>query len=219
MSYLHEQVVESCESKVSGRLEVWLAYGRYELNAPKVNYSYGELHKVFRTAFYQLKPEKRAIDNVLLLGLGAGSVVKLLRELGIHVPVTAVELDPEVVRLGKKYFHLSEDKNLIIEEGEDAIQWVKTRPKKFDLVVVDLFVDEVVPAAAEDPAFLQALRQMVKPDGMLVWNRLAHEAHLQGATRQFSVSMAAVFPGTRTLKARDNVMLVWENSKAGSSRY
>jgi 2-polyprenyl-3-methyl-5-hydroxy-6-metoxy-1,4-benzoquinol methylase len=214
LSYLHEQVIEHIHSPVSGPLEVWLAYGRYELNTQEVNYSFGELHKVFRDAFAKLKVAELRPSSVLLLGLGAGSVVRLLRELGVAAPITAVELDPVVVKLGKKYFSLGEVKDLEVLEGVDATEWLPTQRRQFDLVVVDLFVGEKVPATAASPAFLQALKDAVSPDGMMMWNRLAHEERLETDTNDFYRWAEGVLPGLISMPVRGNRMLVWRNAKA-----
>lgn len=208
-SYFREEVVEHGNSTISPGLQVWYAYGRYMLNTANVNYSFGRLDKVFRSAFRQLRVEQRGMKRVLLLGLGAGNVPAILREVDPGIEVVAVEIDPEVVRLGRTYFGLQEGPGLRVEIA-DAIDWVAGCRERFDMVVVDLFVDAEVPAAACKPTFLLRLADLIGPGGLVVFNRLAHEPGLLQLTEAFGRKMAEVLPGTRMMDADLNKVLVYE---------
>ncbi len=210
LSYLHEQVVERVHSPVSGWVEVWLAYGRYELNTSEVNYSFGELHRVFQDTFAQLKVGESAPQRVLLLGLGAGSVVQLLREIGVQAPITAVELDPVVVTLGKKYFGLGSWQDLEVLEGVDAVDWLPKQKERYDLVIIDLFVGAKVPANASDPVFFEAVKESLNSGGLMLWNRLAHEEALESETMRFTQQAETAFPGLVSKPIRGNRILVWK---------
>lgn len=209
MSFFREEIVEQGNSTISPGLQVWYAYGRYMLNTANVNYSFGRLDKVFRSAFRQLKIKHSGMKRVLLLGLGAGNVTTILRELDPKISVLAVEIDPEVVRLGKAYFGLEEGPQLKIEIG-DAISYVQQCQERFDMVVVDLFVDAEVPPAACSPDFLLRMADLLEPRGLLVFNRLAHEPELLQHTEAFGRKMAEVLPGTWMMDADLNKVLVYE---------
>ena len=179
------------------------------LNSQNVNYSFGKLDKVFRSAFEQLELEQRAVESVLLLGLGAGNVPQLLRKSNPKAKVTALEFDPEVIRLGKQYFGLSDLPNLEIVIG-DAFQFIPTCTVTFDLIIVDLFVDEEVPEAASSQDFLENLALLLSKNGLLVFNRLGHNSRLLQQTEGFGRKIKMVLPGTHSLQADTNTVYVYE---------
>ena len=208
-SFFSEDVVEVGNSTISPELQVWYAYGRKMLNTANVNYSFGRLDTVFRSAFAQLKIANRGVQDVLLLGLGAGNVTHILAELDPKIKVVAVEIDPEVLRLGAAHFGLQPSPKLEIVLA-DALQYAWDCKATFDLVVVDLFVDDEVPPRACEPAFLQQLAALLRPRGLLIFNRLAHTDALHQQTVEFGRKMVAALPGTVVLDADLNKVWVYE---------
>ena len=207
-SFFREEVLEKSDSRLNPGLQVWYAYGRTMLNSANVNYSFGKLDLVFRSTFQQLEIAKRDITSVLLLGLGAGNVPQLLQSSNPNAKITALEFDPEVIRLGKKYFQIDKMRNLEVVLA-DAFKFVQTSTVTFDLIIVDLFVDEEVPAAASNPEFLKKLAEILNPKGLLVFNRLSHTTRLAQQTATFGRKMEEILPGTTCLQADTNQVYVY----------
>ncbi|MBL0015203.1 MAG: hypothetical protein IPP17_01900 [Bacteroidetes bacterium] len=92
----------------------------------------------------------------------------------------------------------------------DAIAYVRDCQKRFDMVVVDIFVDDEVPEAACEPDFLSKMASLLNSKGLLVFNRLAHRPDLRQQTEEFGRKMKTVLPGTRILDADLNKVLVYE---------
>jgi spermidine synthase len=208
-SFISEVVVEEGRSAISPGLQVWYAFGRKMLNTANVNYSFGRLDRVFRSAFHQLKIGERDIHDVLLLGLGAGNVPAILQEYDPGIRVVALEIDPEVLRLAEAHFGLVQGPKLEVILA-DAIDYVFGAQKSFDMVVVDLFVDDVVPERACTPAFLGHLPRLLRSGGLLIFNRLAHTEGLLRETEAFGRTMMETLPGTRFMRADLNKLLVYE---------
>jgi spermidine synthase len=208
-SFLNEEIVEKGNSQHSPGLQVWYAYGKKMLNTAKVNYSFGKLDAVFRSAFKQLRIEERGIRNVLLLGLGAGNVPVILKEYDPNIRVVAVEIDPEVLRLAETHFGLVQSPVLEVVLA-DATEFVFQCAERFDMVVVDVFIDDQVPEAACSEAFLQQLGKLLNPGGLVAFNRLGHTAALLQQTTEFGRKMMATLPGTYFLNADLNKVLVYE---------
>lgn len=170
LSYLMP-LTRRVSSEYSGQLEVRLHRGHKELNTVHANYSYGSLERVLRYGllFAPTKPTEPA----LVLGMGGGSVVKLLRqERGLTAPVTAVELDAAIIRLAAAEFGIRADAQLQIVCA-DAFEWVKTAPEaSFALVVVDLFLDLDLPAGLHEAGFWRQLHRLILPDGYVLFNLL-----------------------------------------------
>lgn len=208
-SFLRETVVERSSSPFNPRLEVVYTYGKHVLNATSVNYSYGLLDNAFRAAFSLLKIEDRPIQHVLILGLGAGNVATLLAEYNPDYDITGVEVDAEVIRLGKKYFQLGTIPRLQVVIG-DALEYVAGCQEQYDLLVVDLFIDDKVPAATETSTFFQALAKLLAPGALLIWNRLAPSDDPHQQTEAFFRKMQTTLPGAWSFPAHRNRMICYE---------
>jgi spermidine synthase len=81
---------------------------------------------------------RRRRRRVLLLGLAAGSVGRAVRALDPEAEIVGVELDREVLRLGRRHFGLGR-LGIEIVVG-DALEFLRHDRRRFDLIVEDLFV-------------------------------------------------------------------------------
>jgi spermidine synthase len=173
-SYITEVPIETVESGYNPYLSVILKNGQYQLLTENAIYSYGELYDNFSKAFKRIDLDKLEIKNVLILGFGLGSI-PLMLETMFHKKYhyTAVEIDPEVLKLANKYtvvnltspieFHLS-----------DAATYASFSEEKFDMICMDVFLDDMVPTELEKEEFLLDLKKMLAPNGILLFNKLAH---------------------------------------------
>ena len=112
-------------------------------------------------------------ENVLLLGLGAGS---LARYLLYHFPqgrLVAVEYRKDVVRIARSHFGLPLDKRLKVIIG-DAGLYVRRRAETlqghFSHILIDIFDHDGMSPSLSNIAFFDAGRALLKDDGMLVVN-------------------------------------------------
>lgn len=203
-SFFREQVIEMLPSKINPHLEVALINGRYQLNAGNVNYSFGPLHDAFRKYFRQDPPDLISDSEVLILGFGAGSVASILRdELNIQCPITGVEADEAVIQLARTHFSLNRHSNLNIVIY-DAFDYVANSTQSFDLIVVDIYIDDQVPAKFETRAFLSALSKMLKPGGKVVFNKLQPVNAGETASDALVKVFETVFEKTRVFNIRIN---------------
>ncbi len=190
--------------------------GHKVLDGALVNYSYGGLHLVFQQAFEQLKVGEREIRSVLLIGLGAGSVVHLLRrDFGVKAPITAIEIDPVMVEVAREHFGLDDWKNLEVIVA-DAAHWVATSTRRFDLVVIDAFYEAQVPAPLRTRAFAQNLRERVAPGGWLLFNQVSNRPEARKDVEALEAVFRGVLGGTKLVPVRGNTILFWERPLADS---
>jgi len=192
-SFFAKQIVASRATAHNPLLEVVRVNGRCVLNGRSVNYSFGSLHRVFEGAFAALNLQRRHIDDALVLGGGAGSVVQLLRR--TYAPgcsITAVEIDPVVSELAREHFELDRTPELEIVCA-DALEYVRTARRRFDLVVVDLFVDDRVPPQFRTRAFVHQARELLRPDGMLAFNVIDDTDLARREADEVGAVFAAVF--------------------------
>jgi spermidine synthase len=115
---------------------------------------------VWRKAIKTFIPKSTKPKKILLLGLAGGCNARLINHYFPQSQITAVEIDPFMIKLGKKYFNLAKVKNLHLIIG-DAYEYVNhLSPKdQFDLILVDCFIGQKIPLEFEEIGFLQKLRQ------------------------------------------------------------
>jgi spermidine synthase len=185
-SFFSPVKVEERKGAVTPHLEIYLSNGRYVLDSARVNYSFGELHALFRKAFSRFNIRKRDISNALILGFGTGSVASILcDEYKKDVHLTGVEKDPVVIDLAKKYFHIDRYKNLSLHI-EDAGDFVENCDETFDLVVVDIFVGGDVPEKFREEKFLAGLGRLLSPGGISFFNVVVYDEKVRtGCTSLF----------------------------------
>ena len=110
--------------------------------------------------------------RVLMLGLGGGAVAHLLRRYHRGVEITAIDIDPRRISLGRRFFGLRRRGIELV--CADAIDWVKSAPVGgYDLVIDDLFgqvdgqPERAIPLAR---SWVDALVSRLNPGGMLAVN-------------------------------------------------
>lgn len=174
-----EQKIKIFESEVNRRLKVVWQDGKKLLNTKNTNYSYGTLVDVLEHGLDTIPISK--VSSVLLLGMGAGSIIKSLRtKYDSNAPVTAVELDSVVIKLAHKKFNIEHIENVDIHNME-AWDYVAQCDTQFDLIIVDIFIDIHVPDKFYKPKFWKMIEKIVTPNGFVLFNAGIDldEAHAQ----------------------------------------
>ena len=127
-------------------------------------------------AFLLFCPEPR---DILMVGLGGGSMARFVHERMPGAHVTVVEINPGVVTVARKYFGFpDEDERLAIVIGEGAAA-VADRPGSCDVLVVDGFVNGKVASSLCTPAFYEAAFTALRPQGVMVANFMADDGKLE----------------------------------------
>lgn len=199
LSYLVPVHIETRTGDITPVLEIALVNGKYVLNGERVNYSFGGLQEVFRRVFRKFKLQQYTFDNMLLLGFGAGSVVRLLRdEFGQKGTITGVENDGVMLDLAAEYFGTTRISGLTLVH-EDAAAFVKGCTQTFDLVVIDLFIEENIPAPFQEELFLQHLPRLLRKNGLLFFNVITEEKAAGSQPSPVIQRMQRVFPDVQVV--------------------
>lgn len=166
------RILYTSKSPFHSYLEVAEEDGKLVLNTENGNYSFGNLHKVFEEVFRLEKFNQLTFNNILILGLGGGSIVQLLRDdYQIQSPITAVEIDAEIVRIAMEWFGLERYRNVLIEI-EDATDYIQSTSHKFDLILTDIYIDLEIPDHCQSEEFLKTLTQLLSESGKLIYNKV-----------------------------------------------
>jgi spermidine synthase len=211
LSHVYEFPVEQVESKYSTILNVSLYQGRYLLSTRNAVYSFEEKYDSFSEAFKKLNIEKRNIQKVLLLGFGLGSIPQILhQQYNVNCHYTAIEIDPVVIYLAKRYAYKPEHSKIDIFCA-DAYDFVKAEQDKYDLICVDVFIDDTVPENAESEVFLYNLKRILKDNGLLIYSHLNNDKIQQTTNNMFKREhFKKVFSPSREIETRGNLMLVYD---------
>jgi spermidine synthase len=146
-----------------------------------------------------LEPDPR----ILLLGLGAGTVSKIITKRFGPIAIDGVEIDPLIVELGKKYFDMREPNlNIFVE---DALDFVKKTSYKYDLICLDVFVGGMTPKGVQDREFLERLKSLLRGNGMLTTNSIFHND--KAAAEGFQKLIKSVFKSVQVSSIRDNIII------------
>lgn len=155
-------------SEINGTLEVTYVNGKKVLDTKNANYSYGSLQKILETGL--TKVDLKSVENLLLLGMGGGSIIKSLREnFEYQKNILAVEIDPEVIKIAKEEFGISVFEKLQIIQG-DAFEFVKNSEEKFQLIIIDLFIDLNVPPIFYEKEFCKNVSSLLQKNGFIIFN-------------------------------------------------
>lgn len=147
---------------------VWVQ-GAMRIRSPQVV----ELQYVQRmlASLLWLPTESLGQGRALQLGLGAGAITRFTQhQLGMDT--TVVELNPWVVEVGRRWFHLQVDDPRLTVVQADAGTWIRERaePGSFQLMHVDLYDHEAAAPVLDDEAFYADCRRALAAGGLMSVN-------------------------------------------------
>ncbi|WP_033959364.1 fused MFS/spermidine synthase [Psychroserpens jangbogonensis] len=167
LSYLYP-MTRKVTSKYSDTLEITWHNGKKHLNTKNANYSYGSLQAILK--FGLEKIELKNMNSILLLGLGGGSVIETLRQdFNYQKQITAIDIDPVIIDIAKTEYQLESNSNTTII-CEDALKFIKDNTSKFDLIIIDLFIDIKVPQQFLELSFWEDVVKSKSTNGVILFN-------------------------------------------------
>ena len=209
LSHFKEFHIESAPSELNPHLYVSLVQGRYQLSTQNAVYSFEDLYDNFYRAFQQLDWDHFNPANALLLGVGLGSIPQMLEtKFEKRMRYTGVELDENVLYLANKYvLHTLESPFEMV--ATDAYTYVSSNVTQYDLICMDVFVDDVIPEELCTEEYLRMLETSLTDDGLLMYNRLSRTKDDAEATKRFLDDVfLPVFPEGGYLDVGGNWMLL-----------
>lgn len=210
-SYFTPQRLEVTESAYTPILEVILSDGRCMLNSPDATYSFEDKYTSFRAAIHAVRKRLPEYSEILVLGLGLGSVPYMLQTTFKYKGrITCVEIDPVVVKLAERYYP---DKRLYGElkvHTTDAVSFIKENTDRYGAIFCDIFIDKRVPEALHSAAFMRDLRRAIAPGGTLLFSRLASERKAEVTLWE---NLKLVFPEAENIDTGGNHILNYQAAK------
>ncbi len=135
--------------------------------------------------------------RVLFIGLGGGSVVKRMWRDFPSLQLQVAELDPEVVRVARRWFSLPRDPRIAIST-EDGRRFLQSSKERWDMIVIDAYFADSIPFHLATAQFFELVRSRLAPGGVVVSNVIGAAA---GPTSKLLRSMAKTYRAVFTTVA------------------
>ena len=109
------------------------------------------------------------IKNILLVGFGSGILVNQLERLLPIKNIDIVDIEQNIFLIAREYFDFKESSKQNFHL-QDALIYLKTTKKKYDLIIVDVAGDEGIDERFCDSEYLSLIKKSLKKDGIFVSN-------------------------------------------------
>ncbi|MDP5097303.1 MAG: spermidine synthase [Flavobacterium sp.] len=176
LSFLLPIKIHEKKSKYNKNLEITWNNGYLVLDSENTNYSYGSLQRVLKKGLKYIGYERiKNFESILVLGVAGGSVIETLKkEIKFEGKITGVVIDATVVDLANKYFGLNKYDNVEIVI-DDAFEYVLKTKEKYDLIVIDIFQDTVMPNFLFEDFFINRINFLLNINGFILFNTMVLE--------------------------------------------
>lgn len=137
-----------------------------------------------------LKYKKPA--NVLMLGLGGGSALKIMADkFNWEFKVTVVEIDSDVISMAINHFNLEHYTNIQILNHDAKSVVHNFEQNSFDLIIDDVFWDINIPDFCFSEEYLQANCDLLCDEGVYFRNTMGEN---QESIFRYEEVLAKIFP-------------------------
>lgn len=158
-----------------------------------------------------LNPNPR---RVLIAGLGGGSLPSALTTLFPEAQIDVIEIDQAVVNVAKEFFDFEETDqvSVIVNDARVYVKRAVLLEKKYDLVILDAFTGDYIPEHLLTLEFLQEVRSIMTPDGVLVANTFSTSRFYDHESETYQRAFGEFFnfklpsSGNRIIIARDELL-------------
>jgi len=143
--------------------------------------------------------------RVLVIGLGGGTLPMALAEVLPEAKIDVVEIDPAGTRVAKKYFGFKDGPKMTVTEidGRVFVKRAIREGRKFDAILLDAFDHEYIPEHMLTKEFLEEVKSLLTPEGVLVANTFSSSQLYDHE----STTYAAVYGSFFNLKRENRVIV------------
>jgi spermidine synthase len=143
--------------------------------------------------------------QILVIGLGGGTLPLTLARLLPHADIDTVEVDPAVVRVAQRYFAFHADAHLhvIEQDGRAYVRQAIRAGKRYDLIMLDAYDNQYIPEHLLTREFLSEVRLLLPPGGVVAANTFSQSQLYSNE----SVTYRAVFGTFYNVKSGNRVVL------------
>lgn len=154
----------------------------------------------------------KKLNSFLMIGMGGGSTSWYLHKSLPKAKVTAVELDPEIVRLSRKYYGFKENgkqsENFIISELDGRMHILRKK-ESHDIIFVDAYRGQFVPFHLMTKEFFKLAKKRLSKGGVMVQN-------IEPSTMLYDsaiATIASVFDNVDVYRGGGNIVAIAYDGK------
>lgn len=146
-------------------------------------FDYGKL--VFTGFLLQPEPER-----ILVIGLGGGSLPRLMQKLFPEARIDSVEIDPAVIEVAEKYFAFETrpGDTVVARDGRVFVRRALLRGQTYDFILLDAFTGDYIPEHMMTREYLQECKQLLAEGGVLVANTFSSSQLYRHETATFAAA-------------------------------
>lgn len=192
------KIVEEFDSKFSGKIQVRQDMGGRYVSVANLTQSGGLVKEVWRPVIRKYGKKGK---SWLILGLGAGTVAKLIPQ---PARITGVEIDPVMINIGKKYFDLDKIPKLKIIR-QNALDYILKTQEVYDFVLVDLYLGDKCPEFLYTKKFLGQLEQLGQ---LVILNHLFYDEAKRQKAEELVTKLKAVFKKIELVRVLTNLVII-----------
>jgi len=139
-------------------------------------------------------------QNILIIGLGGGTLPTALGRILPNAVIDTVEIDPAVVRVAQTYFGYQPGprQRVFVQDGREFIEQARRNQESYDMVMLDAFDVDYIPAHLLTVEFFEQIKAVLSHQGVLVANSFARSEIYD----RESATYAAVFGPYFNLRSR-----------------
>jgi spermidine synthase len=134
---------------------------------------------------------ERAPGRIAILGNAAGTVARAYGHYFPSTAVDAVEIDGELIDLGRRYFDLRNPRMRTF--AEDARPWLERSAGGYDAIMVDAYRQPYIPFYLTTREFFALVGERLAPGGVAIVN-VGHPDGSEELERVLGATMATAFP-------------------------
>lgn len=209
LSYISDIHLESHSSAINPALHLLLVKGRLQLCTDNSIYSFEDQYDNFYKVFEKMMSAGWNYSTVLILGFAMGSIPKMLEDnFNLDLEYTGVEIDDVIIDLVSDYV-LSQLQSSIQLINTDAAIFIESNQDQYDLICVDLFLDDVIPDQFTQIDFIKKLKAKLTPSGCLLYNMLGdYQSDKLKAEQYHKTTFSKVFPNSTLYHTGTNYILI-----------
>lgn len=143
--------------------------------------------------------------KLLIIGEGGGSIPTAIQEMYPDIQIDLVEIDAAVDRVAKRFFDFKPGPKMrvFIEDGRVFVKRIRTQNPQYNMIMLDAFDADYIPEHLLTREFLQEVKSILAPDGVIVANTFSNSALYDYE----SVTYRAVFGPFYNLKLGNRIII------------